>query len=112
MIPEDCCSSGGVSWINTLDANNGSRLSVSPFDYNLDGDFDANDLLEMADNSPAMPGSSIRALVDGGTGIYSAPTQLSLGNGTVQQIVSDSEGDLIRLRESTALGWRNWLQLR
>ena len=112
MIPEDCCSSGGVSWINTLDANDGSRLSVTPSDYNLDGDFDANDLLQTPDNSPAIPGSSIRALADGGTGIYSAPTQIGLGNGNVQQIVSDSEGDLIRLRESTALGWRNWLQLR
>lgn len=112
MIPEDCCSSGGVSWINTLDANDGSRLSVTPFDYNLDGDFDANDLLQMAENSAAMPGSSIRVLADGGTGIYSAPMQLGLGNGAVQKIVSDSEGDLIRLRESTALGWRNWLQIR
>jgi type IV pilus assembly protein PilY1 len=112
MIPEDCCSSGGVSWLNALDANDGSRLSVTPFDYNLDGDFAANDLLQMADDGPAMPGSSIRAVADGGTGIYSAPMPLGLGNGAVQRIVSDSEGDLIRLRESTALGWRNWLQLR
>ena len=112
MIPEDCCSAGGVSWINALDANDGSRLSLTPFDYNLDGAFDANDLLPEAADETAAPGSSIRALTDGGAGIYSAPMQLGLANGALQQILSDSDGDLIRLQESTALGWRNWLQLR
>ncbi|MGB5835025.1 MAG: PilC/PilY family type IV pilus protein, partial [Thiohalocapsa sp.] len=112
MIPEACCSSGGVSWITALDANDGSRLTFSPFDYDLDGGFDTGDLLDAGEDVPAVPGSSIRMLTDGGTGIYSAPTQLGLGGGKMQSIVSDSEGDLFRLRESTALDWRNWLQLQ
>jgi hypothetical protein len=115
MIPEDCCSSGGLSWINALDFKDGSRLAYTPFDYNLDGGFGADDKLSIVDDAgdtSKVVGSSIRILTDGGTGVYSAPSQLGLGGGQMQSIVSDSEGDLILLRESTALEWRNWVQLK
>jgi type IV pilus assembly protein PilY1 len=115
MIPADCCSSGGLSWINALDFKDGSRLAYTPFDYNLDGGFGADDKLSIVDDAgdtSQVVGSSIRILTDGGTGVYSAPSQLGLGGGQMQSIVSDSEGDLILLRESTALEWRNWVQLQ
>jgi len=114
MIPEDCCSSGGLSWINALDFKDGSRLPYTPFDYNLDGSFSADDKLSIDDagDTSQVVGSSIRILTDGGTGVYSAPSQLGLGGGKLQSIVSDSEGDLLLLRESTALDWRNWVQLQ
>lgn len=106
MIPEGCCLAGGSSWANALDANDGSRIGMSPFDYDLNGTFNSNDLLGN------LPGSSIRNMTDGGTGIYSAPTRLGLGGGQMQSIVSDSEGDIVQLQESTGLIWRNWTQLR
>ena len=115
IIPDDCCSAGGLSWINALDANDGSRLGYTPFDYNRDGSLDANDRLSALDDTGdtfMVVGSSIRILTDGGTGIYSVPSQLGLGGGELQSIVSDSEGDLIQLRESTAREWRNWVQLQ
>ena len=110
-----CCQSGGLSWINALDANDGSRLSVTPFDYDLDGGFSDSDLLAPAVASGAdqgIVGTSIRLLSEGGTGLYAAPAQLGLGGGDLLDLVSDSEGNLILLRESTALDWRTWLQLR
>jgi hypothetical protein len=36
---------------------------------------------------------------------------LGLGGGQTMSIIADSEGDLIRLEESNAYGWRTWLQL-
>jgi len=109
MIPGDCCSAGGTSWVNALDANDGSRLKFTPFDYNLDGNLDSQDLIAVADG-PAVQGSSIRLLMAGGTGVYTAPSLLGLGGNKLQSLVSDSQGDLLRLQESAALSWRNWLQ--
>jgi type IV pilus assembly protein PilY1 len=109
MIPGDCCSAGGTSWINALDAIDGSRLDYTPFDYNLDGGLDAYDLLKLADGGTAI-GSSIRVGAGNSSGIYSQPATMSLGGGQVQSIVSDSEGELVMLREFGAHGWRTWLQ--
>lgn len=108
MIPGDCCSAGGESWINALDALDGSRLDFTPFDFNLDGNFNKYDLLDIDGGTV---GSSIRVLTDNGTGIYSAPSALNMGGGEVMSVISDSEGDLIQLEESDAFGWRTWLQL-
>jgi type IV pilus assembly protein PilY1 len=112
MTPEDCCSAGGVSWITALDAADGSRPSQTPFDYTLDGYFTVDDLLVAEEGAPAIPGSSIRVLTDGGSGVYSAPATLGLGaDGAMQSVIADSDGDMIRLRESTALSWRSFIQL-
>jgi type IV pilus assembly protein PilY1 len=44
LIPDtDACSFGGTSWLMELDALNGSRLTLNPFDLNGDGVFDAED---------------------------------------------------------------------
>ena len=112
MIPGDCCSAGGESWINALDAIDGSRLDFTPFDFNLDGFFDTNDLIKVAgDSGPRQTGSSIRILTDNGSGIYAAPSTLVLGGGEVMSVISDSEGDLIPLEEYGTSGWRTWLQI-
>jgi type IV pilus assembly protein PilY1 len=114
MIPGDCCSAGGSSWINALDALDGSRLDFTPFDFNMDGKFDTHDLLDV-DGDPTtqgVVGSSIRVYNPNETGIYSAPSTLDMGGGEVMSIVSDSEGDLIQLEEWGAFGWRTWLQLQ
>ncbi len=113
MMPESVCGSGGTSWINALDAIDGSRLETSPFDFNLDGNINTKDLFDVDDDDSTSgeAGSSIRVLTDNGTGIYSAPSQLGLGGGGIMSVVSDSEGDLIQLEESNAYGWRTWLQI-
>lgn len=115
MIPEDCCSSGGLSWVNALDASDGSRLPTTPFDYNGDGGFDNKDMLSVKDPQTNAPidvvGSSIRVMSDGGSGIYSGPSTMGIGDGGLMSIVADSEGDLIQLRESSALDWRNWVEI-
>lgn len=110
VIPGGACVAGGVSWINALDAIDGSRLSVAPFDFDLDGHFDKADLLEVQ-TGERTPGSSMRVTAESETGIYFAPAILGLGGGEVMSILSDSEGNLIQLEESNAYGWRTWLQL-
>jgi type IV pilus assembly protein PilY1 len=110
IIPGGACVAGGASWINALDVIDGSRLSVTPFDFNLDGYFDRADLLE-AQSGERTPGSSIRVTAESEAGIYSAPAMLGLGGGELLSILSDSEGNLIQLEESNAYGWRTWLQL-
>ncbi len=109
MIPGDCCS-GGTSWVNALDAKDGSRLTFTPFDYDLDGRFDGNDLLSSEDGR-SMAGSSIRLGSEASGGVYSSPSVMGLGGGRFQGIISNSQGDMLRLRESAALDWRTWHQL-
>ncbi|MBK1631481.1 hypothetical protein CKO31_12155 [Thiohalocapsa halophila] len=110
VIPGGACVAGGVSWINALDAIDGSRLSVTPFDFNLDGYFDEADLLA-AQAGERTVGSSIRVTAESEAGIYSAPAMLGLGGGELMSILSDSAGNLLQLEESNAYGWRTWLQL-
>lgn len=113
LVPEgNPCLSGGYSWVNALSYTSGSALQESPFDFNLDGTWGAEDLLVVGDEPPTA-GSSLRLTVAGGTtGIYSAPAVMPLSGGDVRTLVSTSQGDLIDLRESPVLEWRVWGQLR
>lgn len=44
LIPnKSICESGGTGWLMELDAADGSKLGVNPFDFNQDGDFDSKD---------------------------------------------------------------------
>jgi type IV pilus assembly protein PilY1 len=118
-IPDDCCRAGGLSWVTALDAADGSRPGQTPFDYTQDGYVTVDDLLA-EEGTPAVPGSSVRVLADGtsggpggGSGVYTTPAALGLGaGGAMQTVVADSNGDMIRLQESTALSWRNFNQLQ
>ncbi|WP_058556413.1 pilus assembly protein [Thiohalocapsa sp. ML1] len=107
VIPEGACGAGGSSWINALDAISGSRLDYSPFDFDLSGTIDKHDLLPTSDGDQV--GSSIRLMADDGTGIYSMPSDISLGGGRVMSIISDSKGDLSQTMGSGSMG-RTWLQ--
>jgi type IV pilus assembly protein PilY1 len=75
MIPGDCCEAGGMSWINTLNAIDGSRPDYIPFDYDRDGGIDQDDLLDVGGEQ--VIGTSIRV----GPGIYSAGRRLDMGGG-------------------------------
>jgi type IV pilus assembly protein PilY1 len=107
MIPGGVCKAGGTGWINALDAIDGSRLPYTPFDYNLDTNANAQDLLEVAGGMEQI-GSSIRP---DDSGIYAVPSLLDLGGGEILSVISDSAGDLIQLQETGIGGWRTWLQL-
>jgi type IV pilus assembly protein PilY1 len=110
---DDPCEAGGGShsWVNALDLRDGSRLAITPFDFNLDFAFGVDDLFEISENGATVTaaGSSIRLP---GTGVYSGLATLDLGGGGIKTVLADSRGDLVSLQESTALDWRNWQRLR
>ncbi|WP_295583312.1 PilC/PilY family type IV pilus protein [uncultured Lamprocystis sp.] len=113
LVPENNpCANGGYSWINSLDVRNGSRLGLTPFDYNLDGANGEADLLATKDGTRVV-GTSVR-LTPGGqnTGIYSSPSSFGDGAGRITTVVSTSEGDLALINAADVLGWRVWQQLR
>lgn len=110
----DPCTAGGTSWVNALDVKDGSRLKLSPFDFDLDGGFDTADLLTVTvgGSETTMVGSSIRLGQGGAQGVYSAPAALASQGGATYNYVATSGGELITLRESSALDWRTWCQIR
>jgi type IV pilus assembly protein PilY1 len=57
MLSGDLCEAGGSSWINTLNAIDGSRPDYIPFDYDRDGGIDQYDLLEV--DGELLEGTSI-----------------------------------------------------
>lgn len=114
VIPGDCCASGGTSWINALDASTGLALPSSPFDFDQDGAINFGDLLEIADGTDGARtavGVSIRPETEG-DGFYTNPSTLVLPGGELLNIITDSHGEMIPIREATGLDWRNWHQLQ
>jgi type IV pilus assembly protein PilY1 len=109
LIPEpDPCKTGGSSWLNAVAYTSGSALDETPFDFDLSGTFDSADLLATG-SGPAVAGTSMRLAA--GT-IYSSPAALVLPGGETMTLLSTSEGDLVQLRESSALRWRVWSQIQ
>ena len=110
LIPDtNPCKGGGSSWINAVAYSSGAALDETPFDFDLNGVIDSGDLLALSDSPLPVPGTSIR-LID--AGIYSGPAALPLPGGGTKTLVSSSEGELIELRESSALRWRVWQQIQ
>lgn len=110
LIPDtNPCKGGGESWINAVAYASGAALDETPFDFDLNGVFDSGDLLAVSDSPTPVPGTSIRLA---GGGIYSGSAALPLPGGDTKTLISSSEGELIELRESSALRWRVWQQLR
>jgi type IV pilus assembly protein PilY1 len=108
VVNEDVCRAGGVSWLNSVSFTSGSALDESPFDFDLSGTFDSADLLPTSSGT-AVAGTSLQ--LDTG-GIYSSPAALVLPGSETLSLVSNSEGDLIQLLESSALRWRVWHQIQ
>ena len=104
LVPEtDLCSAGGYGWLNSLSYVSGAALDTTPFDYNRNGTFDTQDLL----NNEA--GASIR-LPQGG--ILASGAAMPLDDYRNKLLTSDSKGKLVEILESSALQWRVWRQLR
>lgn len=110
VVNEDVCGAGGASWVNAVSFTSGAALDDSPFDFNLSGTVDSADLLTNSSGT-AVAGTSLR-LATGG--IYSGPAALVLPGGETLSLISSSAGDLIQLRESSALPWggRVWHQIQ
>jgi type IV pilus assembly protein PilY1 len=109
LIPEsDPCKAGGSSWVNAVAFTSGSGLNETPFDFDLSGTFDSADLLDTGSGTP-VAGTSMRLAAGG---IYSSPAALVLPGGETLTLISSSQGDLVQLRESSALRWRVWHQLQ
>lgn len=102
LIPNtEVCSFGGSGWLMYLDAGNGGRLDISPFDLNFDGTFSNSDLVSTTDTSGSGAGSgggggggstgggTTMATVSGiksSSGIPSAPALIESSSGLMDYI--------------------------
>lgn len=101
LVPEaDPCSFGGTSWIMEVYAQSGSRLDVSPFDYNEDGKLTVGgDGIDTdGDGDPDTLGSGIQSSV----GIVKTPGVIVLpGEGSKEiKVAAGSTGGIIGIIES------------
>lgn len=112
LIPgEDPCRPGGTSWLMELDAQDGSRLSYTPFDLNSDGSFGDGDLVEVTIDGDTfnVPVSGYRLKV----GAAASPSVMA-GQGAEFKYVS-GEGGIEAVRENPgpqSVGRMSWEQLR
>jgi type IV pilus assembly protein PilY1 len=119
----DPCGFGGTSWLMELDARDGSRLEISPFDVNNDGVFDTQDMVltDLNDGNgsrPIPPGGIRKKLV--GAGILSRPTIVtgefgSEGKAVQYKYMPSSSGDIVVITENPgadSTGRQSWRQIR
>ncbi len=111
---ESPCEFGGSSWLMALDAQDGSRLGVSPFDFNGDKGFDGDDLVtDNAGNQVTASGAKTD------TGITSTPSLIFIsGDGhssnRVDTILSGTGGlnnEIMNLGDSD-LGRLMWREVK
>ncbi len=97
IIPNaEVCGTGGSSWLMEVDAFSGSRLDVSPFDYNGDEKIDDDDLVTID-----ISGTDTKVAISGlpsPEGMLSTPTILAAGK-VERKYSSGSSGNIYRLTE-------------
>ncbi len=83
IIPNaEVCGTGGSSWLMEVNAFSGSRLDVSPFDYNGDEKIDDDDLVTIN-----ISGTDTKVAISGlpsPEGMLSTPTILASGKGSIR----------------------------
>ena len=100
------CGGGGESWLMTLDACSGSRLSKVFFDINGDGKVDTKDLVNIgtAQNPIMVVPSGIKY-----DGKVQPPAYLIMPNGTENLYMSSSKAKIETQRERAAkVGMTYW----
>ncbi|MDI3325243.1 PilC/PilY family type IV pilus protein [Pontibacterium granulatum] len=108
------CDFGGTGWLMELDAENGSRLTVSPFDVNSDTAINASDFVSVV-ISDGVESVEVTVPVSGRkstVGIVKTPAVISTGTQELKYF-SGSSGAVETVRESSGdkLGRQSWLQL-
>ncbi len=102
----DPCQAGGASWIYEFQANSGSRLlTVTPFDYNLDGSMTGSDFV----TDPNAPGSKIPASgirFEGAGVIYLDKESIIQDGNRELKMLSSSASGVIPLAESASTALR------
>jgi type IV pilus assembly protein PilY1 len=108
---EDPCSAGGSSWIMEINANDGNRLDVPPFDVNGDGIIDDNDVVNYLGKDTITSG------VRSKQGIVAQPGILNNNKGDASEFkyFSGTKGGIDVVTESANAEFRkrqSWRQLR
>lgn len=115
LVPEtDACSYGGTSWLMELDAQTGSRLTISPYDLNGDGVIDTNDMVGIDTNNDNQIDTYVVASGKESTvGIIKTPGVISTGDDE-KKYTSGSSGNIEVTTESSGdiLGRQSWRQLK
>ncbi len=97
IIPNaEVCGTGGSSWLMEVNAFSGSRLDVSPFDYNGDEKIDDDDLVTIN-----ISGTDTKVAISGlpsPEGMLSTPTILASGK-VERKYSSGSSGNIYKLTE-------------
>jgi type IV pilus assembly protein PilY1 len=112
----DACTFGGSGFLMEVDATDGSRLPESPFDFNLDDDFDEDDKIN---STIDVNGDGIADLIPASgkksdVGMITTPTILSDGNRELK-FASGSTGGIESTVENPGpgtTGRQSWKQLR
>jgi len=116
LIPSTIqCDGGGDSWLMELDALTGRMLSVSPFDMNLDGNFDGADNGALTFNSKSTNAGGIKPSEGG---IFTTPTVIKdkVDSNKEYKYASTSKGAVVKTPESVTQGqsgrisWREIVQ--
>lgn len=115
LIPEtDPCSFGGTGYLMEIDAQTGSRLTVSPFDNNGDGNINDSDWVQIDTDGDGVKDTWVP--VSGkksGVGIIKTPGVISTGDNELKY-TSGSSGDIEVTVESSGdkLGRQSWIQIK
>lgn len=115
LIPEtDPCSFGGTGYLMELDAQTGSRLEISPFDNNGDGNINDSDFVHIDTDGDGVKDTWVP--VSGkksGVGIIKTPGVISTGDNELKY-TSGSSGDIEVTVESAGdkLGRQSWIQVK
>ena len=111
---DDPCSAGGTSWIMEINANDGNRLDVPPFDVNGDGIIDDNDVVSYL---TAGTNDTITSGVRSKEGIVAQPGILNKNQGAASEFkyFSGTKGGIDVVTESANAEFRkrqSWRQIR
>ncbi|EAR61471.1 pilus assembly protein [Neptuniibacter caesariensis] len=118
LVPDTgACSYGGTSWLMELDAETGSRLTISPFDLNDDGSINSGDYVrydsdgdgDIDSDDELIPVSGKKSTV----GIIKTPGVISTGDDELKY-TSGSSGNIEVTAESSGdkLGRQSWIQIK
>lgn len=106
----DPCNAGGSSWIMELNADDGSRLNISPFDVNGDGIIDDLDIVDFGGDA-----NTITSGVRSKEGIVAKPGILNTKGDKELKFFSGTTGNIETVTESINQNQKDrqsWRQLR